>query len=89
MTDQFEFSQGIGAKAGNIKFYSSYNICFFSKTHQDEMIKIIKELARNKASPFKDIPVKIMVNSIHVYSHALTKIFNDYVKSGSFPDILK
>ena len=53
------------------------------------MIKIIKELAKNKAIPFKDIPVKIMANSIHVYSHALTKIFNDYVKSGNFPDILK
>ena len=30
-----------------------------------------------------------MVNSVHIYSHAFTKILNDYVKSGNFPDILK
>ena len=30
-----------------------------------------------------------MVNPVLTYSHALTKIFNDYVKSGNFPDILK
>ena len=48
---------------------------------QDEIIKIIKELPKSKASTFKDIPVKIMVNSVHVYSHALTKVFNDCVKS--------
>ena len=48
---------------------------------QDEIIKIIKELPKSKASTFKDIPVEIMVNSVHVYSHALTKVFNDCVKS--------
>ena len=32
--------------------------------------------------------VKIMVNSVH-YSHALTKVLNKCVKSGSFPYILK
>ena len=30
-----------------------------------------------------------MVNSVHTYSHAITKIFNDSSKSGNFPDILK
>ena len=30
-----------------------------------------------------------MVTSIHVYSHALMKIFNEYLKGGNFPDILK
>ena len=29
-----------------------------------------------------------MVDSVHVYSHALTKISNDCVKSAKFPDIL-
>ena len=28
-------------------------------------------------------------SSVHLYSHALTKIFNDCEKSGNFPDILK
>ena len=27
-----------------------------------------------------------MINSVHIYSHALTKIYNDCIKSG---DILK
>ena len=35
------------------------------------------------------IPVKIMVNLVHVYSQVLTNIFSDCVKSGNFPDILK
>ena len=30
-----------------------------------------------------------MVNSVHIYSQVLTNIFNDCVKSGNFPDILK
>ena len=30
-----------------------------------------------------------MVNSVHIYSHVLTNIFNDCVKKGNFPDILK
>ena len=33
--------------------------------------------------------MKIMINSIHIYSQILTNIFNDCVKSGNFPDILK
>ena len=30
-----------------------------------------------------------MTNSVHIYSHPLTKLFNECVKSGHFPDILK
>ena len=30
-----------------------------------------------------------MVSSVHIYSHALTKIFNDGVKPGNFFDIQK
>ena len=30
-----------------------------------------------------------MINSVHIYSQVLTNIFNDCVKSGKFPDILK
>ena len=35
------------------------------------------------------MPVKIMINSVHIYSEVLTNIFNDCVKSGKFPDVLK
>ena len=30
-----------------------------------------------------------MINSVHIYSQITTNIFNDRVKSGKFPDILK
>ena len=30
-----------------------------------------------------------MINSVHIYSQVLTNIFNNCVKSGNFPDILK
>ena len=30
-----------------------------------------------------------MATSVNIYSHALTKLFNECVKSGNFPDILK
>ena len=33
--------------------------------------------------------MKIIINSVHIYSQVLTIIFNNCVKSGDFPDILK
>ena len=57
-------------------------------TASDEIIKTSKEPRKNKASTFKDIPVKIMVNSVHIYFPTLTKISNDCLKSGNFPDTL-
>ena len=30
-----------------------------------------------------------MINSVHIYYQVLTNIFNDFVKSGDFLDILK
>ena len=30
-----------------------------------------------------------MVKSVHIYSQLLTNIFNNYVESGNFPDVLK
>ena len=53
------------------------------------MVKINNQLPKNKFCTFKDIPVKIIDNSDQIYSHALTKIFNDFIKSGNFPDVLK
>ena len=49
------------------------------RNHKSKVIKIIKELPKNKTSIFKDIPGKIMVSSIHIYPHALTNIFQHYV----------
>ena len=40
----------------------------FREFHVYKILKIIKELPKNKASFFfKNIPVKIMVNWIHIY----------------------
>ena len=55
-------------------------------------LKKLKHQKNNKAATKRQsqcIPVKIMVNSVHIYSQVLTNIFNDCVKSGNFPDILK
>ena len=59
--------------------------------HEFKETGIIKtmESPKNKASTFKDIPVIIMINPVHIYSQVLTNIFNDCVKNGSFTDIFK
>ena len=61
----------------------------FREFHQNEIAKIIKELPKNKASIFKDILVKIMINSVHIYPQAFAKIIYYCVKSRNFLDILK
>ena len=47
------------------------------------------ELPKNKASTFKDILVKIMVNSVLISFYVLTKFFNDFIKKGNHLDIFK
>ena len=68
---------------------NSKEIFTFREFQETEVLKTIKELPKNKASTFKDMPVKIIINSVHIYSKVLTNIFNDCVKSGKFPDVLK
>ena len=46
-------------------------------------------LSSNKASLIEDIPIKILKNSIHIYSEKLTNIFNECLINGKFPDTLK
>ena len=74
----------------NKKHFNSkeiFSLCEFKETEIKK--KTIQELPKNKAGTFKDIPMKIMVSSAHVYSQVLTDIFNNCVASGNFPDILK
>ena len=52
-------------------------------------MKKIKSLSSNKASPIEDIPIKILKNSIHIYSEKLTNIFNECLINKLFPDTLK
>ena len=61
----------------------------FREIRETETLEIIKSLPKNKATVFKDIPMRIIKNAAHVYSHRLTIIFNNCLRNGKFPDILK
>ena len=63
---------------------SSFSYTLFSK---EDILKAIK--SSNKASPIKDITIKILKSSIHIYSEKLTNIFNECLINGKFPDTLK
>ena len=61
----------------------------FREIRETETLEIIKSLPKNKATVFKDIPMRIIKDAAHVYSHRLTIIFNNCIKNSKFPDILK
>ena len=50
---------------------------------------MIKELPGNKATVSNDIPVSVLKESTSAYYDKLTDIFNNFIKSGTFPEILK
>ena len=62
---------------------NSFSFTLFSK---EDILKPIKSLSSNKASPVEDIPIRILKNSIHIYSEKLTNIFNGCLINGTFPD---
>ena len=43
---------------------NSFSLTLFSK---EDILKAIKSLSSNKASPIEDIPINILKNSIHIY----------------------
>ena len=61
----------------------------FREIRETETLEIIKSLPKNKATVFKDIPMRIIKNAAHVYSHRLKIIFNNCIRNRKFPDILK
>ena len=61
----------------------------FREIREIETLEVIKSLPKNKATVFKDIPMKVIKNAAHVYSHRLTIIFNNCITIGKFPDTLK
>ena len=61
----------------------------FREIRETETIEIIKSLPKNKATVFKDIPMRIIKDAAHVYSYRLTIIFNNCIKNSQFPEILK
>ena len=50
---------------------------------------MIKELPGNKASVSNDIPVSVLKESLSLFYEKLTDIFNNCIKSETFPEILK
>ena len=48
---------------------NSFSFTLFSK---EDILKAIKSLSSNKASPIGDISTKILKNLIHIYSEKLT-----------------
>ena len=65
---------------------NSFSFTLFSKS---DILKAIKSLSSNKVSLIEDISIKILKNSIHIYSDKLTNIFNECLINGKFPDTLK
>ena len=46
-------------------------------------------VSSNKASPVEDIPIKILKDSINIYSEKFTNIFNECLINGKIADTLK
>ena len=61
----------------------------FCEIRETETLEIIKSLPKNKATVFKDIPMRIIKDAAHVYPHKLTILFNNYIENSKFPNILK
>ena len=61
----------------------------FHEIRETKTLEIIEKLPKNTATVFKDIPMRIIKDAAHVYSHRLTIIFNNCIKNSKFPDILK
>ena len=54
-----------------------------------EVLNLIKELPGNKACVSTDIPVSVFKKSVSVYIEKLTDHFNNCIRCGTFPEILK
>ena len=61
----------------------------FRELRETETLEIIKSLPKNKATVFKDIPMRIIKGAAHVYSHGLRITFSNCIENRTFQDILK
>ena len=71
------------------KYNTQENLFSFTLFLREDILKAIKPLSSNKASPVEDIPIKILKNSIQIYSEKLASIFNECLINGKFLDTLK
>ena len=54
-----------------------------------DVLNLIEQLPGNKATVSNDIPVSVLKESVSAYYEKLTDIFNNCIRSGTFPEILK
>ena len=68
--------------------FGNENFSFETASKQD-VLHLIKKLPGNKATVSNDIPISVLKESLSAYYEKLTDIFNNCIKSGTFPEILK
>ena len=61
----------------------------FETISKIDVLDFIKQLRGNKTSVSNDIPVSVLKESVSVYYEKLTDIFNNCIRSGTFPEINK
>ena len=61
----------------------------FETVANKDVLNLIKELPGNKATVSNDIPVSVLKESLSAYYEKLTDIFNNCIRSDTFPEILK
>ena len=61
----------------------------FETISKKDVLDWIKQLPGNKATVSNDIPVSALKKSVSAYYEKLTDIFNNLIRSGTFPEIFK
>ena len=61
----------------------------FETVSKKDILDLIKELPGNKATGSNDIPVSVLKESVFAYYEKLIDIFNNCIRSGTIPEILK
>ena len=61
----------------------------FETVSKKDVLDLIKELPGNKANGSNDIPVSVLKEFVFAYYEKLIDIFNNCIRSGTFPEILK
>ena len=61
----------------------------FETISKKEVLDLIKKLPGNNATVSNDIPASVLKESLSAYYKKLPDIFNNCIRSGTFPEILK
>ena len=61
----------------------------FETVSKKDILDLIKELPGNKATGSNDMPVSVLKESVFGYYEKLIDIFNNCIRSGTIPEILK